>query len=236
MLGRSIHCLHPDEAFPPLSAIRDDLGGLLAVGGGLSPARLLAAYRQGLFPWGTLEGLPLWYHPDPRMVLAPADFRLHRSLRQTLRRTACQVSVDTDFASVIAACAGIPRSGQDGTWITPDMQAAYRTLHELGWAHSVEVRAGGDLIGGLYGLAIGRVFFGESMFSRRTDASKIAFAHLCRHLDALGYALIDCQMHTPHLARLGAAEIPRAEFIARLAVLTKGPTPSLAHPHLQFEW
>lgn len=214
--------LGPLDAFPPIASARADMGGLLAIGGDLSPERLLDAYRHGIFPWGTIEGHPLWYSPDPRMVLFPDEFRLSRSLRRTLRGGAFAVRCDSDFAGVIAACAATPRPGQDGTWITPEMMAAYCRLHELGWAHSVEAYAEGDLVGGLYGLVIGRMFYGESMFSLRRDASKVAFAHLIRQLSAHHVALIDCQMRTDHLASLGGREIPRAEFLARLRTLTAG--------------
>lgn len=207
------------------------MGGLLAVGGDLSVPRLLDAYRRGIFPWGTIEGHPLWYSPDPRMVLFPEEFRLSRSLRRTLRSGIFSVRFDSDFAGVIASCAAMPRPGQDGTWITPEMMAAYCRLHELGWAHSVEAYAEGHLVGGLYGLAIGRMFYGESMFARQRDASKVAFAHLIRQLSAQQITLIDCQMRTEHLASLGGREIPRAEFLARLRTLTadaaavRGPWP-----------
>src|SRR3990167_2230862 len=156
--------------------------GPLAVGGDLQPDRVLDAYRRGIFPWGTVDGQPLWYSPDPRMVLFPEEFRLTSSLKKTLRGGKFAVRFDTDFAGVMAACATTPRAGQDGTWITPEMTQAYVRLHELGWAHSVESYEGDTLVGGLYGLAIGRMFYGESMFSRRTDASKVAFAHLVRYL------------------------------------------------------
>ncbi|HEX6733178.1 MAG TPA: leucyl/phenylalanyl-tRNA--protein transferase [Azonexus sp.] len=215
--------LGPLDTFPPVASARAEMGGLLAIGGDLSPARLLEAYGHGIFPWGTVEGHPLWYSPDPRMVLVPAEFRLTRSLRKTLRSGAFEVRFDTDFAGVIAGCADTPRPGQDGTWITPDMIAAYRRLHELGWAHSVEAYAEGDLVGGLYGLVIGRMFYGESMFARRRDASKVAFAHLIRQLLTDDVALIDCQMRTEHLASLGGREIPRAEFLTRLRMLTAEP-------------
>lgn len=233
-----IPCLRPNDPFPPLSAIRDDLGGLLAVGGDLGPERLLEAYRHGLFPWGTVEGLPVWYNPDPRMVLVPAAFRASRSLRRTLRAGRYTVHIDHDFPAVIRACAAAPRPGQDGTWITPDMQAAYIRLHELGWAHSVETWVEGQLVGGLYGLAIGHAFFGESMFSRHNDASKIAFAHLCRLLAERGFAMIDCQMHTEHLASLGATEMPRTRFLAELRTAVAGNAPStgLATVDLRYRW
>ena len=216
--------LAPLDPFPPVNSARADMGGLLAVGGGLSPDRLLDAYRQGIFPWGTVESQPLWYSPDPRMVLFPPEFRLSRSLRKTLRTGHFELRFDHDFPAVIAACAATPRLGQDGTWISPDMMNAYIRLHELGWAHSVECYEEGDLVGGLYGLAIGQMFYGESMFARRSNASKIAFAHLIRYLTAHNFAMIDCQMRTEHLASLGGREIPRSDFLARLSVLTAGST------------
>ncbi len=230
--------LRPDDAFPPLEVIRDDMGGLLAIGGDLSPNRLIDAYRQGIFPWGTVEGHALWYNPDPRMTLIPGQFQPSRSLRKTLRLGAFTTCIDHDFAGVIEACAAMQRPGQDGTWITPAMQAAYIRLHELGWAHSVETWVDGHLVGGLYGLAIGRMFYGESMFSRRTDASKIAFAHLCRRLEEQEFGMIDCQMHTGHLASLGAVEIPRALFLQRLQALTgQGPERAdLAAVDLRYDW
>lgn len=214
-----IPLLGPSDPFPLLLACRDDLGGLLAAGGGLAPARILDAYRQGIFPWGTIEGHPVWYSPDPRMVLFPERFRLTRSLRKTLRNSGLTVRFDTRFADVMAMCASTPRPGQSGTWIDTAMRDAYQKLHRQGWAHSVETYADGQLVGGLYGLAIGRMFYGESMFSRQTDASKCAFAHLIHYLLAQDFGMIDCQMHTPHLASLGAEDIDRADFIARLKTL-----------------
>ena len=216
--------LKPDDPFPPLARIRDDLGGLLAVGGGLAPERILTAYRLGIFPWGTYEGHPLWYSPAPRMVMFPEAFRLTRSLRKTLRSGRFSVRFDHDFTATIAACASTPRPGQDGTWISPEMNAAYCQLHELGWAHSVETYLDGQLVGGLYGLAIGRMFYGESMFSHCTDASKVAFAHLIAGLRQLDFGLIDCQMHTEHLASLGGCEISREDFFQQVGQLTQaGP-------------
>lgn len=217
--------LGPLDRFPPVDMAREEMGGLLAVGGGLLPDRLLDAYRLGIFPWGTVDGLPLWYSPDPRMVLFPAEFRLTRSLRKTLRAGRFTVRFDTDFAGVMQACATTPRAGQDGTWITPEMKDAYCRLHELGWAHSVESYEGDTLVGGLYGMAIGRMFYGESMFSHRTDASKVAFAHLVRYLEATQFGMIDCQMYTDHLASLGGREIPRADFIERLTTLIASGSP-----------
>jgi leucyl/phenylalanyl-tRNA--protein transferase len=224
----------PNEAvFPPLATALAEPNGLLAAGGDLSPPRLLAAYRHGIFPWYG-DGQPiLWWSPDPRMVLRPAELKISRSLTKVLRNTAYQVRLDTDFAAVIGACAAAPRHGQSGTWITADMQAAYCRLHELGHAHSVEVWTNDRLAGGLYGVALGRVFYGESMFSRQRDASKIALAHLCAHLKRHEFGIIDCQMETAHLASLGARPIPRSDFVALLERLTAtdnqpGPWPAAA--------
>ncbi|MBK7356883.1 leucyl/phenylalanyl-tRNA--protein transferase [Propionivibrio sp.] len=212
--------LDSNTAFPSLELALSEPNGLLCAGGDLSPQRIVQAYRQGIFPWFT-EGEPiLWWSPDPRMVLVPSEFRVSRSLRRTLRASKYQVRLDCDFRSVIDACARARRIGQAGTWITDEMQTAYCTLHELGYAHSVEVLFDHQLVGGLYGLAIGKMFYGESMFSHATDASKIALAHLVRLLDSLDFGLIDCQMNTPHLASLGAREIPRRDFTARLHELT----------------
>lgn len=212
--------------FPPLATALSEPNGLLAVGGDLAPERLLAAYRRGIFPWYSPGEPILWWSPDPRMVLFPAEFKVSRSLGRTLRRGGYEVRLDTAFARVIAACAQTPRRGQHGTWIVPEMQAAYRRLHELGLAHSVETWVDGELVGGLYGIALGRMFYGESMFSWRSDASKIAAAHLARYLERLGFGMVDCQMHTAHLASLGAREIPRDDFIARLdALVAAGPAP-----------
>jgi len=208
--------LGPLDPFPPVTEAYQEMNGLLAVGGKLLPDRLLDAYRRGIFPWGTVEGQALWYSPDPRMVLFPEAFRLSRSLRKLLRSGPLTVSADQDFPAVIQACADTRRRGQDGTWISDEMMDAYVRLHELGWAHSVETWEEGELVGGLYGLAIGRMFYGESMFSRRDNASKFAFAHLIRLLRERGFGMIDCQMHTDHLASLGASEIPRSDFLQRM--------------------
>lgn len=211
--------------FPPVEQALDDPPGLLAAGGELTPEWLLAAYRRGIFPWYS-EGQPiLWWSLDPRLVLSPAAMRVSRSLGKTLRRGSFEVRFDTAFAQVIEACAA-PRDGASGTWITPEMQRAYIAMHELGHAHSVEAWQDGALVGGLYGMAIGGVFFGESMFSRKTDASKVCLAHLTRHLESLKFAVIDCQMTTAHLVSLGACEISRAEF-CRLIELhaDAGPPP-----------
>lgn len=211
--------------FPPVEAALDDPPGLLAAGGALSPEWLLAAYRRGIFPWYS-EGQPLlWWSPDPRLVLVPSEIHISRSLGKVLRRGRFDIRLDTAFADVLAACAG-PREGASGTWITPEMQRAYLRMHELGYAHSVEAWEGEHLVGGLYGMAIGQVFFGESMFSHATDASKVCLAHLARHLEALKFAVIDCQMTTAHLVSLGAREIPRAQFCRQIALhADEGPPP-----------
>lgn len=214
-----------EPAFPPVEAALDDPPGLLAAGGALHPEWLLAAYRRGIFPWYS-EGQPLlWWSPDPRLVLVPSEIRISRSLGKVLRRGRFEIRFDTAFAEVVAACAG-PRKGASGTWITPEMQHAYVRMHELGYAHSVEAWDDGQLVGGLYGMALGRVFFGESMFSRASDASKACLAHLARHLESLKFAVIDCQMTTAHLVSLGAHEIPRAEFCRQIALhADAGPPP-----------
>jgi leucyl/phenylalanyl-tRNA---protein transferase len=212
-----------DADFPPSELALREPNGLLCAGGDLSPQRLLAAYRAGIFPWFSAGDPLLWWSPDPRMVLFPHEFRISRSLRRTLRSGRFEVRLDTAFAEVIGACAETPRPGQDGTWITQAMQDAYRRLFELGFAHSVETWLDDQLVGGLYGIAIGRMFYGESMFSRQSDASKVATAHLARHLAAKGFGMIDCQMNTPHLASLGAREIPRSEFLDALRALTAAP-------------
>ena len=209
------------DPFPPLALALAEPNGLLCAGGDLSPQRILEAYRNGIFPWYSPGEPILWWSPNPRMVLVPTELKISRSLRRTLRAGNYQIRLDSDFPAVIRACARTRRKGQAGTWISGEMQAAYCALHELGFAHSVETRLDDKLIGGLYGLAIGKMFYGESMFSHATDASKIALAHLCRHLDAQRFGLIDCQMNTQHLASLGAHEIPRSEFIARLGELTR---------------
>jgi leucyl/phenylalanyl-tRNA--protein transferase len=193
----------------------------VAAGGDLSVPSLLAAYRQGIFPWFN-EGAsaPLWWSPDPRLVLFPEEFHCARSLAKTLRRGAYEIRMDGAFAEVISACAGVARRGQAGTWITADMKDAYIALHLAGYAHSVETWREGELAGGLYGVAIGRVFYGESMFARQTDASKVALARLVAFLREKNFGLIDCQMKTRHLASLGAREIPRAFFYRLLAQWT----------------
>ena len=208
----------------------DPVPGLLAAGGGLDVASLLRAYGKGIFPWFS-EGQPiLWWSPDPRMVLKVAEFRLHRSLRKTLAafRAApgCEIRIDHGFEAVIAACAGAPRIGQGGTWILPEMRAAYGALHRAGHAHSVETWIDGDLAGGLYCVAIGRAVFGESMFARRADASKIALAALVCLCRRHGVALIDCQQNTAHLASLGGREIARREFVSQVAAAQRERGPA----------
>lgn len=201
--------------FPdPVHALEEP-NGLLAVGGDLSPARLLNAYRQGIFPWYS-DGQPiLWWSPNPRAVLFPERFKASRSLRKTLRKRLFRVTLDTAFGAVIEACSE-PRSDAAGTWITEEMKQAYLQLHHIGFAHSVECWEGDALVGGLYGVSMGKVFFGESMFSRRTDASKIGFAHLVEQLKEWGFSLIDCQVHSGHLASLGAEDVPREAFLGLL--------------------
>jgi leucyl/phenylalanyl-tRNA--protein transferase len=217
-----IYRLNEHPVFPPPHLAED---GLLAVGGDLSPERLLSAYRHGIFPWYSDDEPILWWSPDPRAVIFPAELHVSRSLDRTLRSGRYRVTADTAFDEVIAACAQIPRRHERGTWITDEMRAAYARLHALGHAHSVECWEGDLLVGGLYGVAVGACFCGESMFARRNDASKTALATLARHCPALGIALIDCQLPNPHLLRLGAREIPRAEYLKRLAEAQQRPAP-----------
>lgn len=215
-----------------------DAPGLLAVGPAVTVARLDEAYAMGVFPWYSPDQPPLWWSPDPRMVLPVAEFRLSHTLRKTLRRFTrdprCEVRFDSAFASVMQACATAPREGQNGTWIVPEIIAAYTAWHRAGRAHSVETWVDGELVGGLYGVGLGRMVFGESMFARRTDASKIALCALVAWCRAHQVPLIDCQQHTKHLASFGAREIPRSEFeshVARMRVA--GPAPDWSyHPSL----
>ncbi|WP_458526147.1 leucyl/phenylalanyl-tRNA--protein transferase [Onishia taeanensis] len=207
--------------FPSLDQALDEPDGLLAAGGALTPEWLIAAYRRGIFPWFCDDQPILWWSPSPRMVLFPREIRIRRSLAKRLRNAGFQVSWNTDFAAVIAACADA-RSADEGTWISDDMRRAYMALHALGYAHSIEVWRNGHLVGGLYGVGMGRMFFGESMFSREPDASKVALVHLARHLESLGDGLIDCQMHTSHLASMGAREIARQAFISYLDQYIQG--------------
>jgi len=188
-----------------------DRQGLVGVGGDLSPGTLVRAYSEGVFPWYN-EGDPiLWWSPDPRMVLFPEELRISRSLRKTVKHGVFEIRLDTSFRKVMESCAG-PRDGQAGTWIVDEILDAYTQLHEMGFAHSVESWREGRLVGGLYGVSLGRAFFGESMFARETDASKVALVHLVERLRARDYSVIDCQQNTAHLASLGAREIPRAAF------------------------
>ena len=215
---RSQHIIPPlDPAhlrFPDPRAASDE--GLLAYGGDLTPERLLAAYRQGIFPWFNTHDPILWWSPNPRLVLYPDDLKLSRSFRRVLRNASYTVRFDHDFEGVIRACGQIPRPGQDGTWLHPVMQEAYLRLHRQGYAHSVETYMDGRLVGGLYGIALGRAFFGESMFARRPNASKIALTALRGVLAAKSYDFIDCQVETDHLVRMGAVTIPREDFLDAL--------------------
>jgi leucyl/phenylalanyl-tRNA--protein transferase len=214
--------LGPESPFPPLEAALLRPNGLLAVGGDLSPLRLIEAYRHGIFPWFN-EGEPiLWWSPDPRMVLFPQELKISRSLRKTLKRGNYEIRADSAFKQVMEACAA-PRGEHTGTWIHAEMIAAYGRLHEMGMAHSMETWIEGELVGGLYGVGQGKMFFGESMFSRVSDASKIAFVHLVAQLQRWGFEMIDCQMKTEHLASLGAREISRNEFRQKLKELVHYP-------------
>ena len=228
--------LEPDSdpaLFPdPIFALEEP-DGLLAVGGDLSPARLLNAYRQGIFPWYSEGEQILWWSPNPRAVLFPGQLKISKSFNKTLRKHPFKVTLDKAFERVIEACSEsrIDKDGSEsGTWITEEMKQAYITLHRIGFAHSVECWEDDELVGGLYGVSIGKVFFGESMFAHRTDASKVGFAHLVRQLVEWKFALIDCQVHTDHLASLGAVDIPREDF---LSLLDKHCDPFEAH---QGQW
>jgi len=215
---RTITWLSPHDApewFPPAEQALEEPAGLLAAGGDLSPERLIAAYRRGIFPWYSPGQPVLWWSPDPRAVLFPEEFRISRSLAKTLRNGGFDASTDADFAAVIDGCAA-PRAASPGTWITSEMRAAYLELHRLRLAHSVEIRRAGELVGGLYGVRLGSVFFGESMFSRARDASKAALARLVEMCRREGIVVIDCQLPSRHLESLGARSIPRAQFQALL--------------------
>ncbi|MBM5571036.1 MULTISPECIES: leucyl/phenylalanyl-tRNA--protein transferase [Deefgea] len=210
------------HVFPPLTQALKEPNGLLVAGGDLSPQRILAAYRQGIFPW-FMPGEPiLWWSPSPRMVLYVDEFKVPKSLVKVVRHRRYQITFDTAFEQVMQGCAA-PRGTEAGTWISDEMLAAYTALHEAGFAHSFECWMDGELVGGLYGMALGKMFYGESMFARRSDASKIAFVHAVQWLRANGFAMIDCQMYTDHLARFGAREIDRDEFVAKLKVLLDEP-------------
>jgi leucyl/phenylalanyl-tRNA--protein transferase len=229
---RTITWLSPHDApewFPPAEQALEEPAGLLAAGGDLSPQRLIAAYRQGIFPWYSPGQPVLWWSPDPRAVLFPEEFRRTRSLAKTLRNGGFEPSLDRDFAAVIDGCAA-PRPASPGTWITSEMRAAYLELHRLQHAHSIEIWRAGVLVGGLYGVRLGGVFFGESMFSRARDASKAALAHLVAACRRNSLAVIDCQLPSRHLASLGARTIPRLQFQALLAEHAHAPEAPLRSP------
>jgi leucyl/phenylalanyl-tRNA--protein transferase len=216
-----VYALTPSLIFPsPEKAV----AGLLAIGGDLSPERLLLAYRSGIFPWYD-EGLPiLWHSPDPRCVLRVDGLHVGRSLRRTIKKGTYEVRYDSDFVQVIRACKDTPRAGQDGTWITEEMEAAYVRLHQMGYAHSVEAWHGGTLAGGLYGVSVGRMFFGESMFAHAPDASKVALVALAERVARWGFPIIDAQVATPHTLAMGAEEWPRPRFLEVLGEALEHPT------------
>lgn len=213
--------------FPDPEAAEPD--GLLAVGGDLSLPRLVSAYAQGIFPWYGPDSPILWWTPDPRCVLLPQTLHVGARLARTLRTSGYHLTMDVAFDQVIEACAATPRPGQRGTWIVPAMRQAYHALHVAGLAHSVETWLDGELVGGLYGVSLGRAFFGESMFHRRPNASKAALVHLCRQLQAWGFELVDCQQTTPHMLAMGACDMPRQEFNRRL-------DHALRHPTMRGRW
>lgn len=220
----AVYWLDPDKPdFPPLEAALKEPNGLLAVGGDLSPERLLNAYRHGIFPWYEDPQPILWWSPDPRVVLYPSKIHISRSLRKILQRREFTVTFDKAFRRVIHGCSTLSQT-RTGTWITSDMLNAYIRMHELGWAHSVEVWRGQELVGGLYGMCIGKVFFGESMFSRVSNASKVALATLSEWLVKQGIELIDCQVGNPHLYSMGAEDIGRHDFSQRLDALIDSAT------------
>jgi leucyl/phenylalanyl-tRNA--protein transferase len=221
MVQLPVYRLGSGPAFPPPEEAEE--GGLLAVGGDLSPRRLLTAYAMGIFPWYQEEPI-LWYSPDPRAVLVPGQLQVSRRLRRTLSQGVFELRLDSAFEEVIRSCASVPRRGSPGTWITPDMIAAYCTLHELGFAHSSEAWCGGELAGAVYGVSLGGGFFGESMFFRQRDASKAALVALAWQIEAWGFDLFDCQLPTEHLARLGAQAWPRDRFLRALRSSAERPT------------
>lgn len=216
-----VYLLGPEIVFPPVEEAEH---GLLAVGGDLSCARLLHAYAHGIFPWYS-EGEPiLWHSPDPRFVLTHESFRVPKRLERVVRSERYRITMDEAFHDVVEACASTPRAGQRGTWITTEMKSAYHELHHQGWAHSVEAWRNGELVGGLYGVSLGAAFFGESMFSRASDGSKVAFVKLMRQLAAWNITLIDCQVETSHLARFGAESWPRERYLTALRRAMRTPT------------
>lgn len=217
--------LGPSDPFPPVEQALENPDGLLAAGGTLAARRLIDAYRRGIFPWFN-EGDPiLWWSPDPRTILRPPALHVSHSLRKKLNKNAFLVTIDKAFAKVLDGCAA-PREGDPGTWLSAPMRRAYTTLHTAGLAHSIEIWMDGELAGGIYGVAIGRMFFGESMFTRRTDASKIGIARLAAQLERWRFPMIDCQLETDHLLSLGAEHMPRQQFVAAVAALVKEPAPS----------
>lgn len=216
--------LERNDPFPPVERALKDPSGLLCAGADLSTDRLLEAYRHGIFPWYSRGEPPLWWSPDPRMVLQCSELRIPRSLAKNMRNKGFEVRIDSSFAAVVKKCAE-PRKGETGTWLSREMQTAYLALHEAGYAHSFETWRENELVGGLYGVAIGRMFYGESMFSRQTDASKVALVNLVKFLKGRGFPLIDCQMHTLLLASLGAREIPRKAFLRSLSTLVNYAEP-----------
>ena len=218
--------LERGDPFPPVERALKNPNGLLAAGADLSVGRLLEAYRRGIFPWYSNGQPPLWWSPDPRMVLECAALKVSRSLAKSIRNKGYEVRIDTAFAAVLRGCAE-PRKYEPATWLGADMRIAYARLHEAGYAHSFETWRDGVLVGGLYGVAVGRMFFGESMFSRATDASKVALVNLVQVLARRGFPLVDCQMHTPLLESLGGREIPRREFLRALAGLVNYPAPPM---------
>ena len=220
--------LGPRTPFPPLDSAMDEPNGLLAASPDLTPERLVEAYRRGIFPWYSGDQPVLWWSPDPRMVLFTDAFRVARSLRRVVKEERFTIRADTAFRAVMEGCATINRPGQSGTWITPAVVDAYCALHERGCAHSVEAWNGGRLVGGLYGVALGRMFFGESMFADEADASKVALVHLVAMLRARGFPMIDCQQETAHLARFGARPVPRKAFAEDLAALVNSAAPDSA--------
>jgi leucyl/phenylalanyl-tRNA--protein transferase len=235
MIERMLSWITTGSEFPPVEFALRHPNGLLAAGDDLTPDRLIDAYRRGVFPWYAPGQPVLWWSPDPRMVLMVDDFRVRRSLAKVLRNGGFEIRIDTAFAEIVESCARVPRHGQDGTWITPEMVRAYCVLHARGHAHSVEAWRDGHLSGGLYGLALGRMFFGESMFARERDASKVALAHLVAVLRKYGFPMIDCQQETAHLASMGARPIARNRFAELVAVLVDSEPVGCPWSPLPFE-
>ena len=218
----TVFALEKEIVFPPVSLADDN--GIIAVGGDLSVERLIEAYASGIFPWFS-EGDPiLWWSPDPRFVLYPGELKISKSMRQVINRNHFEITYDKAFNDVIVACGKIERPLQDGTWITSDMIESYNELHKLGYAHSVEAWSDGELVGGLYGISLGSMFFGESMFSTKSNASKAAFITLIKKLEERGFDLIDCQVYTEHLESLGAREVSRDQFINQIELFIENPT------------